>query len=778
MIITKSWLNEYVNLEDISTEQLAATLNSIGLEVDRVEEYKIPKGIVYGYVVECEKHPDADKLNVCKVDIGTTVLQIVCGASNVRKGLHVAVATVATVMPNGQEIVPVKLRGIQSEGMICSATELSLVAVNDGIMELDESVQIKKLGDELSSSSFLQDTLIEIELTANRGDCLSVHGVARDLCVAYGKEMVKTTSNQRHENLIGIGRILQLSHVDDADATLKYKVIELQELKIPFLVSLRLAQIGEQKQKPLESLLAYATHMTGVILRAYDFNLFKLDAEDKKAKISVKYDENNYLSIYSQDKASTIGVAQEESSYMEKENGLVIIEASYIPPEIISQQMALHKKENAPSFYLASRGSEPDLVLGFHYFLDFIEQNSTSNIYGGSLDLTPERDEKVISITMEEINSLIGKKIEKSVVTKILQNLSFNIKKSQGDTFVVIVPKFRHDIANKQDIIEEILRFVGIDNIEAKPFEFKESNCLSSGYFAFKKLRYYRHKAAYAGFFETVHFVFNEKKMLQKYAFDTVDTALELVNPIVATLDTLRPTLLLSLLQSASENAKSNYKDIKLFEIGSVFTSARQEVTKMAFLYSGDIEKDSVLNSGKPNKMDFGHFVQMVSNVIGSVELVGVTLKHGLAHPYQCANVVVNSQIIGSIFKLHPEVQNEFDLDETFVCELDFEALSLDLIKAKTSSKYQTSFRDLSLLVPDSLNYQKIQKVILENKTEEIVRFYPVDKYQDEKLGSSTSLTIRFVLQSLTKTLEEEDITSTIDGVLNALNEKLGIALR
>ena len=167
MIITKSWLNEFINIEDKSAEELAKTLNSIGLEVDKVIEYKIPPKIVFGHVLECEKHPDADKLNVCKVDVGSAVHQIVCGAANVRKGLHVAVATLGAVMPNGLEIKPVQLRGVDSEGMICSASELGLADIGSGIIEFDNSIGKIVLGQELCQNRYLEDVFIEIELTAN-----------------------------------------------------------------------------------------------------------------------------------------------------------------------------------------------------------------------------------------------------------------------------------------------------------------------------------------------------------------------------------------------------------------------------------------------------------------------------------------------------------------------------------------------------------------------------------------------------------------------------------
>jgi len=189
MIVTRSWLNEWVDLSNISTDELVKKFNSIGLEVDSISTYEVPKKIVFGRVLECKKHPDADKLNICLVDIGTSTRQIVCGASNVRAGLDVVVATIGAVMPNGITIKPVKLRGVESEGMICSAKEIGLEEMNAGIIELDSSIGSYALGEEVCENPIFSDDLIEIELTANRGDCLSIRGIARDLCAAYDKSL-------------------------------------------------------------------------------------------------------------------------------------------------------------------------------------------------------------------------------------------------------------------------------------------------------------------------------------------------------------------------------------------------------------------------------------------------------------------------------------------------------------------------------------------------------------------------------------------------------------
>jgi len=777
MIITKSWLNEWIDLRNVSTDEIAKTLNSIGLEVDRVHEYRVPQKIVFGKVLECEKHPDADKLNICKVDIGSATRQIVCGASNVREGLNVVVATIGAVMPNGMEIKPVKLRGVDSEGMICSAGEIGLPDLGKGIMELDESMGDCTLGKEVSSNPYFNDDLIEIELTANRGDCLSIRGIARDLSAAFDKP-IKEYILSDNDAKRGIGRIVSLTHEKEFDVNLRYKALDLKELSLPLLVKLRLAQIEETYEHDVDAILSYVTHTTGVILRAYSHDFFAQD--DSMAKIILTENEQDFASIQRSDGecASIVGVIQNDASKVTKNEGTVLLEASYIPPDIISKKMAEHKIESGPMFYRTSRGSEPALEGGLSYCIDLIESYSKSSTFSGNIELSNTFREKVVIVTKQEIDEIIGANIDKVTVAKILKNLGFDTSKSSTDSFVISVPQFRHDIVNKQDIVEEIVRMVGIDNIPSKPFVLEEDNRLEDNYFEYKKRSVYRHKAAQSGFFESVHFVFDEKKVLQSYGFETTKEELELLNPIVQTLDTLRPTLLTGLLKAASHNVKNGYKSVKLFEIGSVFTPTREESLNIAFLFSGEKEPESLLNGGKPSKIDFGSFVQKIADVVGDVELKEFKPSHSLAHDYQVAQVIQNGIVLGELFKLHPTVQKEYDLDVTYMCELAFDKLSFGLKTAQKRSKYQASFRDLSLVVPKSVTYETLKNVIQNNATSELIRFYPVDNYSDETLGESSSLSIRFVLQSDEKTLQEEDITKAMESVLIALDKELGIGLR
>ncbi|MBT5934470.1 phenylalanine--tRNA ligase subunit beta [Sulfurimonas sp.] len=776
MIVTKSWLNEWIDLRAISTDELAKTFNAIGLEVDRVHEYRIPKKIIFGKVLECEKHPDADKLNVCQVDIGSSIRQIVCGASNVRAGLTVVVAVIGAQMPSGLTIKPVQLRGVDSDGMICSAEEIGLPDLGDGILEIDESIGLFELGQEVNENSIFNDDLIEIELTANRGDCLSIRGVARDLSAAFDRpinDYIETDNDEKR----GIGRVFSLIHEKNLDVNLQYKALDLKELEIPLSIKLRLAQIEENRECDIEALLLYVTQSTGVILRAYKHDFFC--AENKKmANVALTEDENGFACISGTSTASIVGIIQNDESKTAGTEGTILLEASYIPPEIISKKMSESKMASGPMFYKTSRGSEPELTMGISYCVDLIESHSRSSTFSGKTELTNPFKEKIVIVTKQEIDNIIGAVIDKIVITKILKNLGFNISKSSADNFVISVPQFRHDILNKQDIVEEIVRMVGIDNIPSKPFLLKEDNRLEDNYFEYKKRSIFRHRAASTGFNESVHFVFDEKKVLNNFGFQTTIEELELLNPIVQTLDTLRPTLLTGLLKATSANVKNGYSSVKLFEIGSVFTPTRDESYKLAMIFSGDKEQEGLSNSGKPQKIDFAYFTQKVSDVIGSFELRKYNTLHTLSHDFQTAEILIDGTVVGELFRTHPHVEKEYDLETTFMCEIDFEKIPYSLKIAQKTSKYQASFRDLSVIMPQEMSYEKVKTVIEANATQEIVRFYPVDRYSDDSLGESMSLSLRFVLQSTKKTLEEEDITLSMNTILESLQRELGIGLR
>ncbi len=777
MIVTRSWLNEFIDLSDVSNETLYETFNSIGLEVDSINQIEIAEKVVVGKIISCEKHPDADKLNVCQIDVGSGTRQIVCGAANVMDAEYVAVATIGAVLPGDFAIKHAKLRGVESEGMVCASSELGLPDTGKGIMILDESIGELEAGKEFGSYKCITDTIIELELTANRGDCLSIYGVARDLSSALDIEMKPFEYKEAEKMKLGIARDAELRSEGEMDADLHYKRATIDYINNSFLVQLRLAMVSVEAEGKLASMLAYATHTTGVILRAYNSADFRNEKEKvvviprAKAKGIIEITGNNQV-------LSVAGVNQREETIANDESKELLLEASYINPDTLVEAVSTTSLKRDDLYYKTSRGSNPDLRFGLTFLASLLDCYTDINCYEGSLNVDVDREHETVIVAASEISDIVGMGVEISKIVTILQKLGFEISSMDHDVVAAVVPLFRHDIKHIQDIAEEIVRIIGINNIEAKPFVFAEKARLNDTTDRYKAKKGFKNRAVGAGFYENVSYIFSERALLEKYAFSTVEEALELSNPIAEELNTLRSTILVNLLNAARRNVSYTKKSIPLFEIGAVFGSKREQSEVLSFVFSGQVDGENVSNAGKPKMIDFASFTQKVGAVIGAFELLPCTYENSLIHPYQSANIVVDGQVCGFLTKLHPTVQDEYDIPETFIAELDFDALLPKHINAKPISKFQGVYKDLSVVIDKSMNYYEVAKALNTLELPMLKDIYPVDIYEDEKLGEKKSLTIRFFIQSMEKTLEESDIEAVMSQVMASLETECKAELR
>ena len=772
MIITRSWLEEFIDISKIPTDDICKTLNAIGFEVDSLERISIAPKVVIGKVLEKEKHPDADKLNICQVDLGTHQVQIVCGAKNVEVGQFVPVATVGCDLGNDFIIKEAKLRGVESNGMICSATELGLPKLNDGILELDDSIGELVLGKELKEYSKLNDDIIEIGLTANRGDCLSINGIVRELSAFYSIVLIECDKKINY-NKLGIGQLLEIECDKHIDSSLSFIVIDFSDFKLNVLQKLRTAIIGKfQENNDVKNILTYTTHTTGVILNAYSKE--KTIKGENLNIMYIKKDELGFDNIYGTEQLSKICVEHNE---IDTNDTNFIIEASYINPELISKKVFDAKIKTGEIYYKASRGSEPNIDYGINYLSTLVSKSGAS-VYGGCETFVEDKEKLTLDISVNKINAIIGQEIPKIEIERILVSLGFVVK-DIGSILVIKVPYYRHDIKNIADITEEIVRIIGIDNIIAKPLQIDEVNRVNKTSNDLIKKNKLRFKAIENGFYETLTYVFCSKENLEKYNFKTVKDELELINPIVKELNTYRTTILLNLVEACANNFKVGAKSTAFFEIGTIFDENRAESKKISFIQSGSAELEDFTNAGKPKNIDFFSFSKKILNTIGKFDLEPmIQIDNLFIHPYQNANVLIDGKVVGYICKLHPSVCADFDLNNTFIAEIDFEAIKNDIIKTSSYSKFQSSKKDLTIIVPKSLEYKEIKKVINSLYNSNIKQFNLIDIYHDEKLGENESLTIRFVLQNDEKTMEEEDITTTMNSILEALNNKLSIGLR
>lgn len=779
MIFTRTLITPFVDISDISTEQLYKTLNDIGLEVVSCHQLKAPKGVVVGKILEVEKHPNADKLSVCRVDIGGAApLQIVCGAKNVATNAWVALATEGTKISDTLTIKQSKLRGIQSEGMLCSLSELGFPKVNEGIVILDSSIGALVLGKPLEEYPLFNDDIFEIDITPNRGDCLSFYGVARELAAIYEKNFNECPKKPERENVLGIGRLLQVSCEGKLDSSLLYKTIELKEPSLPLSVALPLAYNELLCDNGLSNFLRYATLLSGVLIRAYPHEGIK-DERPIKRTFVIKRDENALECVYEGgQKLSSIGISAHDSSKM---HAFVILEASFTPPAILSERVAQSKaKADSYTFYRASRGSNPNLNEGIDLLCNALQKINGATIHSGTHEITQDYKPRMININIDSLNKLIGIKLEKAKAIAILKRLGFKVDLKHDDSAIMVYPPLaRHDIQNRQDVAEEIVRMIGIDTIVATPLNIAHKSRKSAELIAYKYRRTLAKRAQAMGFSEAVTFLFNQKSRLVEWGYTPLNEGIDLLNPITSELDTLRPTLLLSLLDVIARNKNLGYTQIALFEIGSVYSITREERAMVAFVASG-FKEDAHFPHPKGVRWDILSFASALSSVIGEFSLEQYAPQsRKIFHPAQCAYIIKEGKRIGTLAKLHPLAQERFEIDETFMAEIELDTLAPKLIKAQNFSRFQPLQRDLTVLISQNHPFNAIREAIKKLAIPELKGIFPLDLYSDETFESGkTSLTIRVEIQSESKTLEEEEIAGIMAKILRLLEQEFGAKLR
>lgn len=778
MIISKNWLNEIIDLSNFSTEQICAKLNSIGLEVDSVTNITIPDNIVVGYVKSCVKHENSDHLHVCEVDVGNKILQIVCGAKNATADIYVAVAMVGAVMPNGLEIKEAKLRGVQSSGMLCSSTELGLPKINDGIIILDDSIGELILGKELKEYDVLNDDIIEIELTPNRGDCLSVYGIARDLSAAFDITMRDAKPNSEEDRQLGIGRLLSVHCEDKISGAFAYRAIEInQSFKQRVKLALRAAMIDSDMSTNLERVLEYLTHYTGVIFRAYDHGKLA-NSSDEKISLTIKKLSNGAYGVGYNDKILSIaGISQSDEARVDENTKIAIIEASYIDPNLVSEVLGNNKDMKKDEFaYRSTRGSEPNLNYAMNILFNLLAKNNSISPYSGTQQVQLDKEQIAISFSASDISSMIGMQVSSSDIAKILKKLGFEISaNSEKEQIYAKVPLYRHDIANSHDICEEIVRIIGIDNISARALEYSEKNRINDAYERYKLSRDIRQKAANLGFFESVHYLFDNPIELKELGVACSSEVL--LNPINSELSVLKPTLINHLLNAASFNIKNSKRSVKLFEFGDVISKDGIQRAKFGFVFSGLLSEPTLLNGAKPDTINFIHFANLIQNILGKIELKKSN-DIGFLSEFEQAKVYQNGEYIGYIGRANAIVEQSKDLFTTYICEIDFDNLKANKKLANPYSKFQSLSRDLSIIMPKDMPYLRIKEIIEGLNIKSLKEFLPVDIYADESLGDNISLSVKFTFQDDAKTLEDEEIVAIMDEILTALKDNLGIGLR
>ncbi|GAA8653025.1 phenylalanine--tRNA ligase subunit beta [Helicobacter pylori] len=756
-------LNVFVDVpKDIA--KLCEDLSRLGLEVESCIPCVAPKNVVVGKVLEKAPHKNAEKLSVCQVGVGKEVLQIVCGAKNVVPNQFVPVALNGALI-GSTTIAKTELRGVESYGMICSSNELGFPKINDGILELDESVGELVLGKELNEYAPFNTHVLEISLTPNRGDCLSVLGIAREISAFYHTPLkpIKALNFTPKSDLI------TLCADENIESHLAYYLICNHSLKTPLSVKLSLAHNNALSENNLNNFIEFSAHFSGVVMNAYSLDATPID-------LSVKNDENNLESVYiNHQKRSTIAIKHQDQKDLSE---YLLLEASYTDP--ISLSLKLHalkdktlQKDNT-LIYRSARGSNPNLSDG----LNFLSTHLKAAILESKQTKHALKD-RTLKFKLEDITEILGLAIEEEIIQSILKNLGFKVStkvsNSKPQILEVVAPNFRHDIKTIQDIAEEILRFVGIDHLISKPLDSVSNKKSNPHYDTHRFFENLKHKALACGFKEVIHYVFYSKEKQQKLGFEVLEDPLELQNPITTELNTLRTSLVCGLLDASLRNKNLGFKSIALYEKGSVYNSKREEIQKLGFLASGLQKKESYPDA-KGKAWDFYSFAECVSKVIGDFSLEKLTTQTPINHPYQSAKIIQNHEIIGVIAKIHPKVIQELDLFESYYAEIDAFKLKRPAMLLKPFSIYPSSVRDLTLIIDENTAFSKIKKALKDAQIPNLSEILPLDIFKES--DNTIALSVRCVIHSLEKTLNDEEVNSAVQKALEILEKEFNARLK
>ncbi|EIX4875863.1 TPA: phenylalanine--tRNA ligase subunit beta [Vibrio vulnificus] len=794
MKFSESWLREWVN-PAVTTDELTHQITMAGLEVDDV----LPvagtfNGVKVGHVVECGQHPDADKLRVTKVDVGEeALLDIVCGAANCRQGLKVAVATVGAVLPGDFKIKKAKLRGQPSHGMLCSFTELGIDVESDGIMELASDAPI---GMDFRDFLALNDVTVDVDLTSNRADCFSIRGMAREVGVLNRADVTEPSVAPVAPSIDDTVAI----EVKAPAACPRYlgrvvKNVNVQA-KTPLWMQEKLRRCGIRSIDPVVDITNFVLLEQGQPMHAFD--LAKIDGgivvrlAEQGEKITLLDGSEAELNadtlvVADHNKALAIaGIFGGEESGVTSETKDVLLECAFFAPD--------HIRGRARSY-----GLHTDSSMRFERGVDYALQVNAMEratqllveICGGEVApvVAVESEAELpkpnkVALRRTKLDNLLGHHIADSDVVEILERLGMTVE-TTAEGWVAVAPTWRFDIAIEQDLVEEVGRIYGYDNIPnqnptaaLKMHDHQEANI---------PLKRVRDLLVDRGYHEAITYSFVEPEQ-QKLVVPGVD-ALILPNPISAEMSAMRLGLIQGLLNTVVHNQKRQQPRVRLFEYGLRFipcdtaeNGMRQEPMLAGVIAGTRSEEHWNIDTNTVDFFDLKGDVEAILELSANDKAYSfVAAKHPALHPGQSAAIVVDGKEIGVIGTVHPELERKFGLNgRTIVFEIEWSAINRKVIpEAVALSKFPANRRDIAVVVDEAVASGDIVNACLEVGGE----FLKAAKLFDVYVGKGVeegkkSLAIALTLQSNERTLEDADIAGAVDAIVAHVSEKFGASLR
>lgn len=789
MLLSYNWLKELINIED-SVEKLADKITHGGLEVEEViyldEELS---GLVVGHVVEKEKHPDAEKLNVCKVDVGgEELLQIVCGAANVDKGQHVIVATVGAKLP-GIKIKRAKLRGVESQGMICSLKELgigqSLIPKNyqEGIYVFAEEVAV---GSNVVEVLGLNDAVIDIAITPNRADALSMRGLVYEVAAIYGKEAnLKETVKEisypetalkvavESENCVNYyGQVVNNIKVEDSPLWLQQRLINSGVRPINNIVDITNYVLLEYGQ-PMHAFDKDLLGANVVVRQAVEGEtIVTLDGEERKLATT------DLVITDGTKPVALAGVMGGKDTEVSETTTSIVLESAYFHPVSVRRTSAAHglRSDSSARFEKGIDANLQQIALerALELILELCPEAQAEKVVG----VGTQKEPATVVVTTTYLNNFLGLKLTTEEIKNILSALAFDVK-VDGEELTVVVPTRRPDITIKQDIAEEVVRMFGYDNVPATLPKFSKA---TKGGLTYKQKMVRKLRRSYLnnGFFDNINYSLVSEEEAGQFVFEE-QPKVKLLMPMSENHSTLRQSLVPGLLTATAYNNARQQKNLKLVELGRVFFgSGSAEIQPTEQLYLAGLltgQKNLTKWLKEESSVDFYDakgYLELAFEELGilaDISYKKVVLEN--MHPGRTAQVFYKNESIGFVGEVHPVHSANFDLAATYVFEINLDkVLTEDKVKPtyEEISKYPKVTRDIAMLIAENDSYANIYSVIKNLNIKLVNNVELFDLYDGIGLPEGTksiALTVTYVDKE--KTLTDEEINKAHNKVLDAL---------
>ena len=792
MLVNEAWLKEFVNYS-IPTEQLAAKLTMAGLEVDSVSSAAAEfSGVVVGKVLTVEKHPNADKLRVCTVSVDETeeTLAIVCGAANVRPNLCIPVAVVGAVLPGNFKIKKSKLRGEPSHGMLCSEQELGLADSADGLMELPANAPV---GTNIREYLSLDDTVIEVDLTPNRADCLSVEGIAREIACFSGLPLSVPNTKPVQESITTLKNVTVNAPIDCP----RYlgRVIEglAPNAETPLWMQEKLRRCGQRSLGPLVDVTNYVLLELGQPLHAFDIDKIKGEITVRRARAGekmtllneqeVKLDEEVLVIADDLNPIALAGIMGGASSSVSDTTNSIFLECAFFAPLSIagkSRKFGLHTDAS----HRYERGVDPELSYraldrATELLLDIAGGEAGPISDFSSTENLPKT--QVITLRLSRIQRVLGLELDEEIVENYLTSLGMSISK-ETEQWLVTAPSYRFDLNIEADLIEEIARLYGYDKLPQKGLN--TSAKLVAEDESLQPVDRIKDLLADLGYQEAITYSFTDENILKKLLPN--NEVYRLKNPISSDLSVMRTTLWAGLLKAVESNLKRSEGTIKLFETGLRFTyedNDLQQDQMLAMVATGaSLPEQWAEKTRELDFYDIKHDVESILRLNGLLSDFKFEIaKHSALHPGQTARLVdEKGDLVGYVGLLHPVLEKELDLNQkVYLVEVKISMIQRKAIPIfETITKYPSVRRDLALVMDKNIHVNKIIDYIC--KEHSLIKDAIVfDVYEGKGVEvGRKSVAFGLILQDNSKTLVESDIEVLISNLLEKLKELFNAQLR